>query len=89
MRCAHWGRYVVRLYPPSRFDARLVEWGVEGPGVIDREQSQRDGAPEWSMYLPEAGAFSARHADEEHATLDFDARTEAMRRYALPPPDSH
>ena len=84
VRCAHWGRYVVRLYPPSRLDPRLKEWGVEGPGIVDPQRARREGAPKWSMYLPEAGRFSSRHPDEGHAKLDFEARAEAVRRYRVP-----
>ncbi len=82
-QCAHWGLFVVRLYPPSRFDPRLGQWGVEGPGVIDAERSRREGLPLYSMYLPDAARFSGRHDDQEHATLDFEVRAKAMRAYEV------
>ncbi len=83
-RCAHWGPFVVRLYPPSRFDPRLTQWGVEGPGIIDEGRSRREGLPAHSMYLPSDTGYSGRHADHGHAVLDFETRAASMRRYDVP-----
>ncbi len=73
----------MRLYPPSRFDPRLTQWGVEGPGLIDAERSRREGLPAHSMYLPSESGYSGRHDDREHALLDFEARAETMRAYQV------
>ncbi len=83
-RCAHWGPFVVRLYPPSKWDAALSRWGVEGPGVIDVERSRREGVPETSMFLAHESTYSGRHDNRDHALLDFESRAQAMRLYEVP-----